>query len=81
LRILEKKINFGSHYVRFNHKNPEDPEQVPGGFLSDCNPNSLETHTDSVADKHLLGAKPFTQYQFERIGFFSVDPDSKDSKV
>lgn len=23
---------------RFQHKNPEDPAEVPGGFLSDLNP-------------------------------------------
>lgn len=23
---------------RFQHKNPEDPVEVPGGFLSDLNP-------------------------------------------
>lgn len=26
---------------RFQHKNPEDPAEVPGGFLSDLNPVGL----------------------------------------
>jgi len=76
--INHLKINISS---RFNHKNPEDSEQVPGGFLTDCNTNSLEIPKISYADKYMLGAKPFTQFQFERIGFFSVDPDSTSSKV
>lgn len=59
----------------FNHKNPEDTNEVPNGFLSDINPNSLKVEM-GLADQSLLSAKPFDKFQFERIGFFSVDPDS-----
>lgn len=59
----------------FNHKNPEDTNEVPNGFLSDINPNSLKVEL-GFADQSLLSAKPFDKFQFERIGFFSVDPDS-----
>lgn len=59
----------------FNHKNPEDTNEVPNGFLSDINPNSLKVEM-GFADQSLLSAKPFDKFQFERIGFFSVDPDS-----
>jgi glutaminyl-tRNA synthetase len=61
----------------FNHKNPEDVNEVPDGFLSDCNQDSLKV-LNAYADTSLLVAKPFEKYQFERIGFFSVDPDSND---
>ncbi|KAJ8933092.1 hypothetical protein NQ314_014220 [Rhamnusium bicolor] len=63
----------------FNHKNPEDPNEVPGGFLTDCNLNSLEI-LKSLADKSLHG-KIYDKFQFERIGFFSVDPDTSNNKV
>jgi len=65
------------HYERlFMHKSPEDPEEVPGGFLTDINPNSL-TVSEVLIEARLQGAvKPFTQYQFERIGFYTVDPDT-----
>lgn len=59
----------------FNHKNPEDTNEVPDGYLSDINPNSLKVEM-GFADQSLLSAKPFEKFQFERIGFFSVDPDS-----
>lgn len=65
---------------RFKHANPEDPAQVPNGFISDCADNSLEIKP-SVADKSLLCAKVFDKFQFERMGFFSVDPDSTANKV
>jgi glutaminyl-tRNA synthetase len=29
----------------------------------------------------LAGAVPFSRFQFERIGYFSVDPDSTDKKL
>lgn len=36
---------------------------------------------DALADSSVLGARPFDKFQFERLGYFSVDPDSTDSKV
>lgn len=59
----------------FKHKNPEDPNEVPNGFLSDCNMDSLQVLT-SYADQSMKTAKVYDKFQFERIGFFSVDPDS-----
>ena len=60
----------------FKHKNPEDPTEVPGGFVSDCNKDSLTLITDALIDLTVKDAKPYDKFQFERIGFFSVDPDS-----
>ncbi|KAI8772081.1 glutamine--tRNA ligase [Biomphalaria glabrata] len=65
----------------FNHKFPEDTTQVPGGFLSDVNPNSLEVITDAMVDKSVVGAKVYDKFQFERSGYFSVDPDSTKGKL
>lgn len=65
---------------RFKHKNPEDPNEVPGGFLTDCNPDSLKS-VNAFADKSLLSAKVFDKFQFERLGFFSIDPDSSSKNV
>ena len=51
---------------------------MPGGFLTDVNENSL-TVLKSMADTSILkdgNLKHFDKYQFERHGFFSVDPDS-----
>ncbi|XP_058856000.1 glutamine--tRNA ligase-like [Acipenser ruthenus] len=65
----------------FLHKNPEDPSEVPGGFLSDISPNSLQLIEDAMVDRSVAGAKVFDQFQFERVGYFSVDPDSTESKL
>ncbi|XP_046996818.1 probable glutamine--tRNA ligase [Schistocerca americana] len=64
----------------FKHKNPEDPNEVPGGFLSDCNKDSLKI-LNAYADVSVSKARVFDKFQFERLGFFSVDPDTKDGSL
>ena len=66
---------------RFNHPNPEDPKEVPGGWLSDINKNSLTIVPNALVDVSVLKAKKFDKFQFERIGYFSVDPDSSEDLV
>jgi glutaminyl-tRNA synthetase len=66
--------------ARFKHKNPEDINEVPGGFLSDCNQKSLEV-VQAYGDVSLKNSRVYSKFQFERIGFFSVDPDSMHEKV
>uniref|UniRef100_A0A182QE44 Probable glutamine--tRNA ligase n=1 Tax=Anopheles farauti TaxID=69004 RepID=A0A182QE44_9DIPT len=64
----------------FMHKNPEDSNEVPGGFLSDCASDTVRTVTGYV-DAYVTDSKVYDKYQFERIGYFSVDPDSRDGKL
>lgn len=59
----------------FKHRNPEDSNEVPGGFLSDINTNTLMVKK-ALADQHLSGAKEYDRFQFERNGFFTVDRNS-----
>lgn len=65
----------------FLHKNPEDPAEVPNGFLSDINHNSLTVIEDAMVDVSITSANVFEKFQFERVGYFSVDPDSTDKKM
>ena len=57
----------------------EDPERVPEGktFLDNLNPRSLETLNGAMAEPGLSSAVPGTRLQFERVGYFCADPDSK----
>jgi len=64
----------------FLHKNPEDVNEVPGGFLSDINPHSLTIH-QSLADKYISSAQVYNKFQFERVGYFSVDPNSSNKMM
>ena len=57
----------------------EDPERVPDGktFLDNLNPHSLETLRDCRVEPSLAAAAPGARFQFERVGYFAVDPDSR----
>jgi glutaminyl-tRNA synthetase len=61
----------------------EDPNDVPDGqeFTANLNPNSLETLTAAKLEPSLASAKPGDRYQFERLGYFCVDPDSMSEKL
>lgn len=66
----------------FKHKNPEDPKEVPGGFVSDCNRDSLTVISNALIDSSVRNAEVYDKFQFERLGYFCIDPDStKDKKV
>lgn len=65
----------------FMHENPEDPSVVPGGFLSDVNKNALKVIKNAMVDTHVAKAKVFDKFQFERVGYFSVDPDSNEDML
>ena len=55
----------------------EDPEGDGRDPLSDLNPHSLEELTGSKVERALGAATPGSRFQFERQGYFSVDPDSR----
>ncbi len=60
-----------------------DPSQLEEGedFMSGLNPNSLETLMDAKLEPSLASAKAEDHYQFERVGYFCADLDSKPGKL
>jgi len=57
----------------FNHEDPAATDN----FLDHLNPTSLEVIRAAKMEPSLATALPGSRYQFERLGYFSVDPDSK----
>ena len=57
----------------------EDPERVADGqmFLANLNPASLEILRGCRAEPSLGDATVGSRFQFERLGYFCVDPDSQ----
>jgi glutaminyl-tRNA synthetase len=57
----------------------EDPNQVEEGqeFTANLDPNSLEVIAHAKLEPSLANAPIEGRYQFERLGYFCVDPDSK----
>ncbi len=41
------------------------------------NPDSLSVKTNCYVEQYLAEQKPLTYFQFQRIGYFTMDPDSK----
>jgi glutaminyl-tRNA synthetase len=60
----------------FTKENPDDVEEGQE-FTANLNPQSLEVITDAKVEPSLTGAAVGSRFQFERLGYFCVDPDSK----
>ena len=60
----------------------EDPNQTEAGqdFTANLNPNSLEVLSDCKLEPSLANPTAGSRYQFERLGYFCVDPDSTPGK-
>jgi glutaminyl-tRNA synthetase len=57
----------------------ENPQEAPAGadWKDAINPNSLEVVGDCRVEPGLAAARPGDRFQFERLGYFSVDQESK----
>jgi len=90
-----RKVKSTIHWVSAEHAvdaevriyetlfNREDPNVVPEGqdFTVNLNPNSLEIVSGAKLEPSLRVAAPGDRYQFERLGYFAVDPDSSREKL
>jgi glutaminyl-tRNA synthetase len=91
-----RKVKATLHWVSAAHSLPaelrlydylfikEDPDDVANGadFKSNLNPNSLETLTSCRVEPSLAAAVPGSRHQFERQGYYCVDPvDSSDKAL
>ncbi len=61
----------------------ENPDDTPEGsdYKSHLNPHSLEILSGCRVEPSLAGAPALAKYQFERLGYFCVDPDSQAGKL
>ena len=61
----------------------EDPNDVAegGDFTDYLNPNSIEILDNCKLEPALRDAAAGQRYQFERLGYFAVDPDSTSRKL
>jgi glutaminyl-tRNA synthetase len=61
----------------------EDPNQVEEGqeFTANLNPASLEVIAQAKLEPSLANAQVESRYQFERLGYFCVDPDSRPGRL
>jgi glutaminyl-tRNA synthetase len=64
----------------FSKPDPFDLEEGQD-VLDNLNPNSLEVLTGAKLEPSLASAKLEDRFQFERVGYFCLDPDSAEGKL
>ncbi|HAE22527.1 MAG TPA: glutamine--tRNA ligase [Spirochaetaceae bacterium] len=90
-----RKVKGTIHWVSASHAVPiearlyerlfpaERPMDVPAGtdWLSTIDPDSAQVLQGAYGEPSLASAKPGDFFQFERLGYFSCDPDTRDSRA
>jgi glutaminyl-tRNA synthetase len=90
-----RKVKATLHWVSAEHALPAevrlydhlfakpDPSDVPEGqdYKSNLNSESLAVLTDCRVEPGLAGAAPGDRFQFERQGYFCVDPNTTGGKL
>ncbi len=90
----QRKVKATIHWVSAAHAVPAevrlynpllvtDPAKIPSDqdWTQSLNPLSLERLTGCLVEPSLRQAPAGTRYQFERTGYFCVDPDSSSSSL
>ncbi len=84
----DRKVKGTIHWVSAHHACPAEVRLYDHLFLTPrpdededwkahINPNSLERLTHCFVEPSLANASPGAHYQFERLGYFVVDPDTR----
>ncbi|MDG2335039.1 MAG: glutamine--tRNA ligase, partial [Myxococcota bacterium] len=90
-----RKVKGTLHWVSASHAVPaevrlynalfttEQPGALEEGedFIDHLNPDSLEVVENAQLEPSMAGASPGHAYQFERTGYFCVDPDSASDRL
>jgi len=89
-----RKVKTTLHWVSANHAVPAEvrlydhllnkanpAEEENADFRTLLNPKSLEIIANCFVEPSLAKAQPGSRYQFERLGYFCVDPDSTKDKL
>ncbi len=63
----------------FTRENPNEVDEG-GSFIDNLNPNSLHIST-AYGEPSLAQAQAGDRFQFERVGYFCIDPDTTDEKL
>jgi len=89
-----RKVKGTLHWVSVEHSIPaevrlydrlflvEDPSDGKDTDFHDwLNPDSLKILQGCRLEKELANAEPFDNFQFQRLGYFNVDPDSTKNRL
>ena len=91
--LPQRKVKATIHWVSASHAAPADvrlyhplfvtdPARIPDDdWTRQVSPHSIERLTGCLVEPSLRAAQAGTRYQFERQGYFCVDPDSSASTL
>jgi glutaminyl-tRNA synthetase len=84
-----RKVKGTIHYVTAEHSLPAEvrlydrllsvsnpADEKDRDFMELLNPDSLKVLSNARVEPLLKDAKPFEHFQFQRVGYFNIDPDS-----
>jgi len=71
---IDAQIRLYEHL--FTKENPNDLDEEDKDWKDNINPDSLKILNNCKLEPSLSDARPYQQYQFERVGYFCVDKDS-----
>jgi glutaminyl-tRNA synthetase len=75
---VEAEVRLYDHLLSVADPSGQDGD---ADFRTFVNPKSLEVLTPCCLEPSLQGATPGSRYQFERLGYFCVDPDSAEGNL
>jgi glutaminyl-tRNA synthetase len=89
-----RKVKGTIHWVSVPHAVPAEVRLYDRLFLVEnpaeekekelhelLNPDSLKVLTGCFVEEELRGARPLDHFQFQRVGYFNVDPDSTEGRL
>ena len=87
-----RRVKSTLHWVSAQHAVPAEVRLYDHLFLAEnpaeldepldsLNPTSLQVLTDCLVEPSLAGAEPGSRFQFDRLGYFCVDPDSQGGRL
>ncbi|MCD7976350.1 MAG: glutamine--tRNA ligase/YqeY domain fusion protein [Tannerellaceae bacterium] len=89
-----RKVKGTLHWVSVEHSLPAEVRLYDRLFLAEnpaeekekelqelLNPESLTVLTNCRIEMELANAKPYDHFQFQRLGYFNLDPDSQEGKL
>ncbi|HVU14701.1 MAG TPA: glutamine--tRNA ligase, partial [Phototrophicaceae bacterium] len=74
---LEAEVRLYNHLLTVAEASDMDENK---DFLDYLNPKSMDVIEQAYVEPSVKGAPAGTNYQFERLGYFTVDPDTTDVK-
>ncbi|MCI0499643.1 MAG: glutamine--tRNA ligase/YqeY domain fusion protein [Planctomycetales bacterium] len=75
---LDAEVRLYEHL--FTKENPDEAEEGKT-FLDNISPDSLQIVTGCKVEPALKNTRPLDRWQFERLGYFCTDPDTRDNSL